>query len=302
MNKIIRIAHRLGISPLMRRTKKIARKQQARLTFKSGDIQWERDGLVVLMSGNDPHKAHINIHDMERIIHFALPVKEGDKRVINLREPSRFRSHQGKEVWLPIPTEHLDSGLGYFAKGAPHPGDIAVDLGAYCGEITLELAQAVGPTGHVYALEPDPTNCALLQRNIDAHQLENVTVIPSAAWKETTELTFNSYGHYGSSLAGTGTDNNNLIKVSAISPADLFTRIGRVPDFIKMDIEGAEIDIMPLLAPLIAAAPHPMRLAIASYHLRENRAAHEWITPYLLQSGFQVETGYPEHQTTWAWR
>lgn len=296
------MAHRLGISPLMRRTKKTALKQQARLTFKSGDIQWERDGLVVLMSGNGPHKAHIYINDMERIIHFSLPVKEGNKRVINLREPSRFRSYQDKEVWLPIPTEPLDTCLGYFAKGAPHPGDIAVDLGAYCGEITLELAQAVGPTGHVYALEPDPTNCALLQRNIDAHQLENVTVIPSAAWKETTELTFNSYGHYGSSLAGNGADSKNPIRVPAISPADLFSRIGRVPDFIKMDIEGAEIDIMPLLAPLMAAAPHPVRLAIASYHLRDNRPAHEWITPPLLDSGLGVETGYPEHLTTWAWR
>lgn len=178
-----------------------------------------------------------------------------------------------------------------------------LDTGAFCGEVAIEIALLVGPSGHVFALEPDPANCKLLQRNLAFHHLENVTILPYALWDRTTELVFTARGHYGSSVRGlidSVESPTETITVSALSPADLFARIGRIPDFIKMDIEGAEVEAVSALAPLLAAAPHPVRLAIASYHLRNGRPTHELITPMLVAAGLEVETGNPDHVTTWA--
>ncbi len=46
------------------------------------------------------------------------------------------------------------------------PGDIVLDIGANIGYYTLIFARCVGPTGHVYAFEPDPGSFALLQKNV----------------------------------------------------------------------------------------------------------------------------------------
>ena len=199
--------------------------------------------------------------------------------------------------------EKADTCAGYFKHGAPQPGGVAVDVGAYCGEITLEMAERVGPGGHVYAMEPDSENRVLLQKNIERHGVGNVTILPYGLWNKTADVAFHMLGSSGSAVqsVGDGTHGDTqLTDIKTLSPSDLFARIGAIPDFIKMDIEGAEVEAVEALIPLFAAASKPMRMAIASYHSRDGRKTHEIITPILLAAGFTVETGFPEHPTTWA--
>ena len=54
-----------------------------------------------------------------------------------------------------------------------HEGDVAVDIGAHTGDSTLPIALAVGPTGTVFALEPNPYVFKVLAIN--------ATLNPSAA-------------------------------------------------------------------------------------------------------------------------
>ncbi|HEY7603391.1 MAG TPA: FkbM family methyltransferase [Gaiellaceae bacterium] len=68
------------------------------------------------------------------------------------------------------------------------PAATVIDVGAHVGYYTLLAARAVGRRGHVVAVEPDPTNAALLRENIRRNRLRNVTVIEAAAWQETTQL------------------------------------------------------------------------------------------------------------------
>jgi FkbM family methyltransferase len=136
-----------------------------------------------------------------------------------------------------------------------------VDVGAYCGEITVEIAMRVGPTGQVYALEPDPANRVLIQKNLDLQGLTNVTVLPYGLWSETTNLAFAATGGSGSSFQCVRDHNDIGVKpmeITTLSPSDLLNRIGRVPDFIKMDIEGAEVEVIRTLAPRLAKRPNPL--------------------------------------------
>lgn len=238
-------------------------------------------------------------------IHRIVKSPSKSRQPIDLSKPILYRMASGRNIWLPSIIEEADTCTGYLAKGKPKKGDIAVDVGAFCGETTIELAILVGPSGHVYALEPDPHNRALLQRNLELHNLKNVTILPHVLWSHTTELVFAAAENAASSIESIRIEDSSPsepITVSALSPRDLFARIGRMPDFMKMDIEGAEVEVLSALTPILADSQESMRLAIASYHIREGKNTHELITPALSAIGYQVETGYPEHTTTWAWK
>jgi FkbM family methyltransferase len=60
------------------------------------------------------------------------------------------------------------------------PGDVCIDIGAHKGYVTLFLARAVGPTGHVYAFEPDPRAREFLERHCQRNGLRNVKTLPYA--------------------------------------------------------------------------------------------------------------------------
>ncbi len=49
------------------------------------------------------------------------------------------------------------------------PGMTVVDVGANVGQMTLEMAHLVGPTGRVIAIEPGPGNLAVLRRHVEGN-------------------------------------------------------------------------------------------------------------------------------------
>ncbi|MEM6996443.1 MAG: FkbM family methyltransferase, partial [Myxococcota bacterium] len=61
------------------------------------------------------------------------------------------------------------------------PGDTFVDVGANLGYYTVLAAKKVGPSGRVFAFEPDPESFALLKRNVDRNGLTNITAENKAA-------------------------------------------------------------------------------------------------------------------------
>jgi FkbM family methyltransferase len=123
-------------------------------------------------------------------------------------------------------------------------GMVAFDLGANIGYITLIMADKVGKSGHVYAVEPDPRNFAILEKNI---QLNNYTERISSYQtaisnrNETCRFFLSKSSNLGS-LRATG-NTKGAIDVTA-QTGDAFFSDKLQPDFIKMDIEGAEVEAL----------------------------------------------------------
>jgi FkbM family methyltransferase len=114
-------------------------------------------------------------------------------------------------------------------------GSIFFDIGANAGFYTLLAAQTAK---RVYAFEPLPTNLEFLRRHLSLNNVENVEIIEAAVCDEVGTACFrvekNSYmgalNPEGSIQVRTVTLDHAL-KSSAVCP----------PDFVKMDIEGAEL-------------------------------------------------------------
>jgi FkbM family methyltransferase len=181
--------------------------------------------------------------------------------------------------------EH-EPGTVRWMKDYLQAGSVAIDVGAHIGYFTVLMARLAGRYGAVYALEPAQDNLQLLQRNVNRNRLRNVTVIPSAAGNKSMvrELRLGSnsdgYGFYTPEQATRGT-----VPVAQVRLDDL--SVGPV-DLIKIDVEGAELDVLEGMTEILSRNPSvslivewsPLCLRNAGHSTRE-------LPDYLHKLGFK---------------
>jgi FkbM family methyltransferase len=139
---------------------------------------------------------------------------------------------------------HFASAL----KQVLRPSDIFVDVGANVGQFSLIAAGAVGESGKVIAIEPEPNNFEQLKKNFQLNLLINSKAFNLAAGKQRGEVDLFVRGREGG-FTNRGVhslhkheDWLNPQKVSAhIELLDTILADEPRVDVIKMDIEGAEL-------------------------------------------------------------
>lgn len=120
------------------------------------------------------------------------------------------------------------------------PNDIALDVGAHIGYFSMLMSKIVGSNGHVYAFEPRPLNQKMLSKNIEVNNCANVTILTSAIGNFIGKVNFDA-------TTGTGTghvteDGNISVSITTI---DNFCNEKNIkPSYIKIDIEGGELDAL----------------------------------------------------------
>jgi FkbM family methyltransferase len=121
------------------------------------------------------------------------------------------------------------------------------DLGANIGFFSLMAARLVGPAGLVVSFEADPEIAARLQENLTRNQFTHTRVEQKAVWSEPTTVSFaridpntspdRGLGHVSPNGSAPGT-----ITVEAVS-LDQYIASHPPPDFLKCDVEGAEVAV-----------------------------------------------------------
>ena len=153
-------------------------------------------------------------------------------------------------VHCPSLVEPYQTCEQYLEFAQLNEGQTVLDLGCYSGLTAIAFSKAVRGAGRVVSVEPDPTNFRASEKNLDLHHrfggFNNVTLLPLAVSGSTGVLTFSSEGSMGSSAVSmVGGYRGSVSKIPCMTLEDLVTHSGlnRV-DFIKMDIEGSEIDVV----------------------------------------------------------
>ena len=124
-------------------------------------------------------------------------------------------------------------------------GMTAVDVGANWGYFTLAAAHWVGPTGRVIAFEPEPRLFAMASANVARNALAHVAVRPFAVAASAGALRLAAFddrqGNWGVSQVSA----NGAIECPAVALDDHLDSegVGSV-DLLKVDVEGAEIDVL----------------------------------------------------------
>jgi len=122
--------------------------------------------------------------------------------------------------------------LDFYQSHLLKSNDVVLDLGSTTGDFCVLASKKVGPGGKIIAVEPNPNDYEILQENIRRNKCLNVTSLNiGAAAKRGLEV-INFRGTTFTFKADT-LDNilNTLLNAGNI-------------DFIKMDIEGYEYDVV----------------------------------------------------------
>lgn len=120
-------------------------------------------------------------------------------------------------------------------------GDVVVDAGANIGYYTVLLSRAVGPTGKVYAFEPNKESFNLLKRNVKENDCNNVVLINKAISNKEGEIKF-YVNENDKASSSTLEETKHLGTEVIVNCTTIDKEVAESVDFMKMDIEGAELD------------------------------------------------------------
>lgn len=197
-------------------------------------------------------------------------------------------------VRLTAPRTHL---LGYLLR--PHepstvavmnrflvPGDTAVDVGANIGYLTLQMARRVGSEGRVVAIEPAPEILAWLRRNVEENDFHHVDVLPVAAGRTAGLRTLHLLGSTRHSFFSPPQASSDHVQVTAARLDDL---VEDPVALVKIDVEGAELDVLRGMDRLLRQQPGP--IVILEWNPECLAAADlppDSVSRYLRNAGYSV--------------
>lgn len=180
------------------------------------------------------------------------------------------------------------------------PGDVFYDVGANTGFFTVIGARLVGSRGHVYAFEPVPENVAVVRRNLQFNGFGYAEVIPKAVSFSSEQGSLILTRHPGGATLITDNpppDAIGTLAVEMVALDDLvFDQRIAPPNFVKIDVEGAELDALQGMERILRTYHPPLLYEIDDEFQDEfGRKAAE-CEKYLKDRGYEItrlEDAYP---------
>lgn len=211
---------------------------------------------------------------------FAFPKKSSHEKL------SSYASRWGRwfpgipaPIWLPVGSwwlmdmdyigECLANGgyenkermfIGRFVK----PGMIVIDIGAHRGFHTILFSKMVRNTGRVLSFEPSPDNSSRLKLHLKINFCRNVEIKECALGKDdgvrnlyvvASQTVLNSLRPPVTAYASSTTP----VQVQKLDDVLSSEKISKV-DFIKLDVEGGELDALLGAEHLLRRVPRPVIL------------------------------------------
>jgi FkbM family methyltransferase len=176
-------------------------------------------------------------------------------------------------------------------------GDFVVDVGAFIGDHTVPYAQIVGPRGKVIAFEPNPAARECLLHNVQCYPWVEVRQAGLSDRSGMFYLTTNE--NAGASHLSPTRDpelqTQNAVFVWALDDAKL-PRL----DFLKIDVEGSEVDVLEGAKETIQRCRPAMLIESAVHQKRTGRTQNhifQWLVDNL--EGYSLSpdthTGQPQY-------
>lgn len=114
---------------------------------------------------------------------------------------------------------------------------LILDCGANIG-LSAIFFKRLYPKAKVIAFEADTDIAKILKSNLHSFGFGDVEIVPKAVWTENTVLSFKSDGSVGGQISEEG---EGTTKIDAVRLKDYLTS---EIDFLKIDIEGVEYDVL----------------------------------------------------------
>lgn len=174
-------------------------------------------------------------------------------------------------------------------------GDTVFDIGTHFGYYSLLASRLVGPNGHVHSFEPTRHTHRVVAMNVDLES--NVTLNNLAVWSDCKVLQFKDYGVtmsafnslYEAKLRETSSEVINFeeYEVMATSVDQYIHQTGTRPNFIKIDAENAEYDIILGMKETLSKVRPAITLEVGDVNTGKHKSSAEAVR-LLIGHGYEV--------------
>lgn len=179
----------------------------------------------------------------------------------------------------------LEPGVRRVLKALLQPGMKAADVGANVGLLTLAMATRVGPGGRVWAFEPEERVRVQLAKTLHLNGLAQVALSGSAVGVQAGRVTFHQSPIIGHSslyaLPEAEEADARRVEVEVVRLDEAIPG-GVALDVVKIDVEGAELDVVRGMGRLFDGNPDMAVLAeFGPSHLqRVGIAPADWFAAF----------------------
>lgn len=164
-------------------------------------------------------------------------------------------------------------------------GEVFFDIGAHIGYFSAIAAHLNQGQGQVFSFEPRPMNAEFFRKHMLINGFDTVVLYQAAVGDKDGDVLFDS-AH--GSATGRVSDNGDL-KVRQVSIDRLIAEGALpVPTFVKIDVEGGEIEVLKGLEKVIAAS-RP-KLVVATH----NPECHAFVLNFLERHCYKFQILNPE--------
>jgi FkbM family methyltransferase len=184
----------------------------------------------------------------------------------------------------------LEPGTRSILQAVLQPGGFAVDVGASVGLHTIALARAVGPSGRVEAFEAEPRLAPFLERTLQVNGMSQVNLHELALGARNGTVSFNvarTIGHSSLYALDEPGSVREQVRVRMKRLDSVIPAKSRV-DVMKIDVEGAELDVLHGARRVLADSPECAIVAECgpSHLQRTGHAVEDWFAEFA-EFGFQ---------------
>jgi FkbM family methyltransferase len=197
----------------------------------------------------------------------------------------RFNNRTNNEMILGTWEREMQDIFSRYLK----PGNTVYDLGAHQGFLSIVAAHRVGNTGQVFSFEPFPYNFSFLKENIQVNNIKNIKTFQAAVSNHSGKIKFSNSVHDTANtyLSQSPTFSDTFLEVHAVSLDELIeSKEITPPDFIKIDVEGAELDVLQGAQKLFSMHSPVVYLETHNVH---NPGVDQQCLDWLAEKGYQIE-------------
>ena len=235
---------------------------------------------------------------VETLMHLlALPEPEGEFAVCRLRGfPLQLKfkptTYMGRYLYYRgMYEDGVIRALGRLLR----PGMVFADAGANIGLHSVVAAHLVGPAGRVVAFEPQEELAQLVRLNATLNGLENIVVETIALGRAAMNglLYQPSMKNDGQATLSVGPGERYVGKPRPVRIESLGERLSALgiiaADGLKIDVEGAELEVLQGLLPFVGSRPPRFVLFECNPDLLARfGASPQVLLSYLWQCGYEI--------------
>jgi len=166
-------------------------------------------------------------------------------------------------------------------------GDVVVDAGAHVGCFTRLASKKANK---VVAIEPEPVNLFRLKSNLRRWKANNVIVVEKGLWNSVSTISLHLRENYsvGHSLFNSSLSESKVnVDVDTLDNILAELNISSV-DFLKMNIEGAELEALQGAKETLKKTS---KVVVEAHHSRDGEKTAPRVAKALRNNGFLVHVG-----------